>query len=194
MTKTKVLLVVAFAAAFAAGVAVGFAVWGDRHRSHGPSWLAAELDLTDTQKEQMHEIWSEVMSEAFRDHWQRRRAMAEQRDQAILDLLTDAQRTQYDAILQTYAERREAMEEERKAAFQQAVERTKAILTPEQAAKYEELIKRGPKHGPGDRRGPRDRRGRGERRGPPPTWDDRQPPPEPPDDNANPPSPPRGEE
>jgi len=192
MTKTKVILVVAFAAAFAAGVAVGFSIWGTGHRRHGPSWLAAELNLTDAQKAQMHDIWSGVMSETVRDHWQRRRTIAETRDQAILDLLTDAQRTRYDAILQTYAEQREAMEEERKAAFQQAVQRTKAILTPEQAAKYEELIKRGPRHGPGDRRGRRDR---GERRGPPPPWDDdRQPPPEPPDDNAKPPSPPRGEE
>jgi Spy/CpxP family protein refolding chaperone len=191
MTKIKVLLIVAFLATFAAGAAVGFSVWGTGHRRHGPSWLAAELGLSDQQREQMHQIWSETMSNAFRDRWEQRRAIAEERDQAILDLLTDEQRTRYDAILEAYARKRQEMEEQREQAFKQAVERTKQILTPEQAAKYEELLKKRPERGPGDRRGRRDRHG------PPPPWGGKGPPPGPPPDDGDdhePPSPPRGEE
>jgi Spy/CpxP family protein refolding chaperone len=190
MTKTKVLLVVAFVATLAAGIVVGLSVSRARHRPHGPSWLAAELDLSDAQRQQMHEIWSETMSNAFRSRWEQRRAMAEARDQAILDLLTDEQRARYDAILEAYARKRKEMEQQREEAFKQAVERTKQILTPEQAAKYEELLKKRPKHGPGDRRG------RGDRRGPPP-WGGKPPHRGPPPENGDarkPPSAPRGEE
>ncbi|MFO8013910.1 MAG: hypothetical protein R6X20_11475 [Phycisphaerae bacterium] len=192
MTKIKVLLVVAFVAVFAAGGAVGLSVSRARHRPHGPSWLAAELGLSDAQRDEMHRIWSETMSESFRTRWEQRRAIAEERDQAILDLLTDEQRTRYDAILETYARQRQEMEAQREEAFKQAVERTKQILTPEQAARYEELLKKRPKRGPGDRRG------RGDRRGPPPPHWGGKPPdrPPPPDDGADgeSPSPPRGEE
>jgi Spy/CpxP family protein refolding chaperone len=192
MTKIKVLLMVAFVAVFAAGGAVGLSVSRAHHRPHGPSWLAAELGLSDAQREQMHQIWSETMSNVFRNRWEQRRAIAEERDQAILDLLTDEQRTRYDAILEEYARKRKEMEAQREEAFKQAVERTKQILTPEQAAKYEELLKKRPERGPGDRRG------RGDRRGPPPgPWSGKPPHPGPPPedgDEREPPSPPRGEE
>jgi Spy/CpxP family protein refolding chaperone len=188
MTRTKVVLIVAFVAAFAAGGAVGMSVLRARHPPHGPSWLTAELDLTDAQRDQMHRIWTEVMSTAGRNRWEQHRALAEQRDQAILDLLTDQQRAQYDAILQDYARQREELEQQREQAFKEAVERTKQILTPEQAAKYEELLKKGPDRGPDDRRGPRDRRG------PPRPWGGRPPSHGPPPQESHEPPPPRGEE
>jgi len=190
MTRTKVLLIVAAVVTFAAGAAVGLSFSRARHGPHGPSWLAAELGLTDLQQEQMREIWSEVMSKTFRNRWEQRRAIAEQRDQAILDLLTEEQRTRYDAILQEYTHKREEMEQQREQAFKEAVERTKQILTPEQAAKYEELLKKRPERGPGDRHGGRDRRG------PPPPWGGKPPEHETPQDHDNrrPSPPPHGEE
>jgi len=188
MTRTKVLLIAAFVVTLAAGVAVGLSVSRVQHRPHGPSWLAAELNLTDRQREQMHEIWSEAMSTAGRGRWEQHRAFVEERDQAILDLLTDEQRARYDAIQQEYENKREALDEQRQRAFEQAVERTKGILTPEQAAKYEELMKNRPHPGRGDRRG------RGEH-GPPPPRGGEPRPPKPPDAQENhPPTPPRGEE
>jgi len=154
MTKAKVLLTVAFVVTFAAGAAVGLLMSSPGHRPRGPSWLTAELELTDQQREQMHEIWSEAMRAGRSGHWERRKALAEHRDQAIAALLTEAQRTQYDSILQDYAAKMEELHQEGKLAFEQAVERTKQILTPEQAKKYDELFEERKKRGPGDRRGP----------------------------------------
>ncbi len=158
MTKTKGLLIAAFVVTFAAGAVAGLLAGRAGHRRRGPSYLAAELDLTDPQRHEMHEIWSEVMHAAGRRWWEQHKALREQRDQAIVDLLTDAQRAEYERILADHAAGRAAIDAERKQAFDRAVERTKAILTPEQAAKYEDLLQRRPE---------RDR-GRGDRRGPPP--------------------------
>jgi len=154
MTKAKALLIVAFVVTFAAGAAVGLLVSRAEDRRHGPSWLEAELDLTDRQREQMRQIWSEAMRAGRSGHWERMKALTESRDQAIAALLTEAQQSQYDAILQDYAAKIDELHQEGKRAFEQAVERTKQILTPEQAKKYDELLKRRPKRGPGDRRGP----------------------------------------
>jgi len=154
MTKAKVLLTVAFVVAFAAGAAVGLLMSSPGHRPRGPSWLTAELGLTDQQREQMHEIWSEVMRAGGSDRWERRRALAQHRDEAVTALLTEAQREQYDSILRDYGAKMDELDQERKQAFEQAVERTKQILTPEQAKKYDELFEERRKRGPGDRRGP----------------------------------------
>ena len=153
MTKAKVLLIAAFVVTFAAGGAAGLLMSGPGPRRHGPSWLTAELGLTEQQREKMHEIWSEAMRAEGSDRWERRRALAENRDEAITALLTEAQRERYDGILSDYEAKLDAFAQERQRAFEQAVERTKQILTPEQAAKYDELLKNRPKRGPGDRRG-----------------------------------------
>jgi len=98
------------------------------------------------------------------DRWERRRALSQRRDERVAALLTEAQRPQYDGILLDYAAELDKLDQERKQAFEQAVERTKQILTPEQARKYAELLEERRKRGSGDRRGP--------------PWDRRRPPPE----------------
>jgi len=183
MTKTKALLIAAFAVTFAAGAAVGWLVSGGRHPHRGPSWLAAELDLTNAQREQMRQIWSDGMREAVRNRWDQRKILMEQRDQAVAALLTDDQRPKYESILQDYETRKEKLEQERGLAFERAVERTKQILTPEQAAKYEQLLKSRSDHGRG-----------GKRRGPPPPWDKPPPPGGPHEKTDGESAPPRGGE
>jgi len=149
MTKTKILLVLVFLVTFAAGAVAGRLSAQSGHRPPGRSFLAAELNLTSEQREQMHNIWSEVMGEGGRRQWEQRRLLGQERDQAIAALMTPEQKPQYDKILQDYARKVEELSQERKKAFDQAVERTKQILTPEQAAKYEELLKKSPERGPG---------------------------------------------
>lgn len=166
MTKTKALLVVSVIVTFAAGTAAGLLVSRTGHGPPGPSWLASELNLTDRQRDEMHGIWSEVMRAGGRAQWEKSKAFVQERDEAIAALLTDAQRPQYDAILQECARKMEELAQEGKARFEQAIEETKKILTPEQALKYEELMKRGP-GGPGDR--PPGGPGGGPP-GPPPPW------------------------
>ncbi len=154
MTKAKVLLIVAFVVTFAAGGAIGLLMSEPEHRRRGPSWLTAELGLTDQQRDRMREIWSEAMRAGGSDRWERRKALARSRDEAVAALLTEAQREQYDSILRDYEAKVDELGQERKRAFEKAAERTKQILTPEQARKYEELLQERAKRGPGDRRGP----------------------------------------
>jgi Spy/CpxP family protein refolding chaperone len=75
--------------------------------------------------------------------------------------MTEDQRKQADLILQQYSDRVSELSREREASFEQAVAKTKEILTPAQREKYEELLKRRPDH---------DRDGRGGHgpSGPPP--------------------------
>jgi Spy/CpxP family protein refolding chaperone len=160
MTKIKAILIVSFVVTFAAGAAVGMLVARLDLRPHGPSWLEAELNLTSRQREQMHNIWSEVMGSVMRQRFEQGRALRQERDQAIAALMTDEQRPRYEAILNEYARKDGELSEQRKQAFDEAVRRTKEILTAEQAAKYEELMKRQPDRGFGPPRGGR--------RGPPP--------------------------
>lgn len=154
MTKTKMLLILSFAVTFAAGAAVGILVSRPGHPPRKPSWLTAELDLTDPQRDQMREIWSEVMRTGGRNQRDQRKAFSQQRDQAIAALLTDTQRPEYESLLQDYARQVEELAQERKRAFDEAVERTKQMLTPDQATKYDELMKSRRDRGPGDRPGP----------------------------------------
>jgi Spy/CpxP family protein refolding chaperone len=183
MTKTKILLVVVFLVTFAAGAVAGRLAWQSGHRPPGPSFLAAELNLTGEQREQMHNIWSEAMGEGGRRQWDQRKVLGQERDAAIAALMTPEQKLQYEKILLDYTRKLDEQGQERKKAFDQAVERTKQILTPEQAAKYEELLKRpphdrsfgGPPGGPswGDKGPPRHGPPGPERREPPPGRDEK---------------------
>ena len=155
MTKTKIILVVCFLVTFAAGGVVGWSVLRPDHPPRGPSWLTAELDLTDQQREQMHNIWSEVMGATMRQHGDQSKALRQERDQAVIALLTDEQKTRYDAIYKEYLRKEAELSDQRKQAFDEAVKRTMQILTPEQAAKYEELMKKQPERGFGPPRGGR---------------------------------------
>lgn len=161
MTKIKLILIVSFLVTLAAGLASGVLIAHlKRPPPPGPSWLNAELNLTATQREQMHQIWSEVMGDMSRQRGDQGRVLRQQRDQKILDLLTPEQRTQYDTIQKEYAAAENELSEQRKKKFDEAVRRTKEMLTPEQATKYDELMQkqrergRGPGGPRGGRRGP----------------------------------------
>ncbi len=166
MTKTKVILIVSFVLVFAAGAALGVLLARPEKRPpHPSSWLAAELNLSAEQRKQMEAVWSEAMGATFARHGEKRAAVVQERDQAIQALLSEAQQAQYQAIQQDYTRKMNELSQERKRVFDDAVERTKRILTPEQATKYEELMKRHRERGMGP--GPGGFRGR--RRPPPAT-------------------------
>ncbi len=151
MTKIKAILLLSFLLVFAAGTSLGVLLT----RSHRPprprpqSWLTTELNLTKDQQDQMRKIWSEIMGASFRQDAERRAALMQQRDQAILALLTEAQRRDYEAVQEDFAHKMDQMSAERKQAFDEAVARTKRILTPEQAAKYDDLMTRQRERGMG---------------------------------------------
>ena len=161
MTRTRVVLVLAFLVTFAAGGAAGLLVsWPavPAPQRHG---LAAELDLTSEQEEKMKAIWSDVMKGGDRARGtEQRREASRRRDEAVAALLTAAQKPAYEKILQDYQQQREEYERQRREVIEAAIARTKAILTPAQAAKYDELReKRGSWRGSGPRYSPHGRRG-----------------------------------
>ena len=166
---TKFIVILGFVLSFAAGMVIGTRSRGPLDtaapantdtrpptttpsKSHGRGgWLSQELGLSADQRKQLDAIWSATASRGRDDHDDRRREFRRERDAAIADLVPSARLGEYDQIINTYNDRVTALEQESRDAWQDAVERTKAILTSEQRTKYEDLLKRH-KWGPGPSR------------------------------------------
>lgn len=102
--------------------------------------LAAELHLTSSQQDQMREIWEAVRDE-IRTSFERAQRLHRQRDQALLQILTDEQKAQFEAISREYADRFSEISSDRDQVFQSAVERTKMLLSAEQRERYDHILR-----------------------------------------------------
>ena len=153
----RIILVGAFVLVFTAGAVAGFAV--PRWRAHrGGPFLMKELDLSPEQNDQMRVIWREAVHESRLNRFERRCELREQRDSAIRDMLSPVQVAEFEEIQRSFELGLAELDDERDRAVGRAVEQTKAILTPEQAALYEDLRPKGPRRGRRPelrRRGPR---------------------------------------
>jgi Spy/CpxP family protein refolding chaperone len=170
---TKLVVIFGFIVAFAAGLMVGLATrtagvaspvapaspttrpGGGRGGPGG--FLIRELALSPQQAEQLRKIWS--ASPGPRDFDERRGELRRRRDDAVAALFSPADKARYDDIQKTYKQQGDALERQMRASFDGKVQQTKQILTPEQRAKYEDIVKRHQSD-----RGPR---GRGGHDGPP---------------------------
>ena len=159
---TKLVVITGFVVAFVAGLLVGIESQQTSVASPSPTpatrpsnrhggWMASELNLTPQQQEQLDKIWSETARSRMHEADDRRHELRTQRDDAILSLIPAEKKADYDAAIAKYKEQTSALDHEMKQNFDEAVRRTKEILTPEQRPKYEEWLSR---HQPGDR-GPR---------------------------------------
>ena len=166
--KTQALLFTSFGLVLAAGFALGAVITARKPPDEPRSWLADELHLNARQKEQLHDIWSETMGQLHTAHNRKRRELLEARERAVLDMLSPDQQERYRLIQEEYESRRADLGAERQQAFDQAVARTKEILTPEQRAAYEKILARMRE---GGRRGRRGGPSHGERPGTPPEVD-----------------------
>ena len=147
MTRTKLFVLVCFCVAFAAGISLGV-VWTQfRGRPPRRSWITDKLGLTPDQREQMRNVWSAAMGDLRKRQREQRRAIREERDEAVRGLLNEKQKVQYEEVMKAYDEESSALDAARKAAFEKAVEQTKLILTEPQRKKYEELLKERPPFG-----------------------------------------------
>lgn len=174
MTRLKLAVLLGFALAFAAGTSVGLLVSLPQpaeadppRRSHD---FARQLGLSDQQRDEMRRIWGETVMGKDRGFRDAKRQIWQEKDKAVEALLTDEQREQYDAILAECDLRLEEMDAQWQKVIDEAVEKTKAILTPEQIKKYEQFraARRG-RHSRGGRgRGPRGPGDQGKPHGPPP--------------------------
>ena len=174
---TKLMVLVGFCVAFAAGVVAGRGRGvmngaststpnvtpttgpGPHHGGPGgPGWLAKELSLTSEQQEQLRQIWSETATRGRGEREDQRRQLRKDREDAIAALVRPEDKDKFQQIQDTYTKKMEELDQQWRASFDNAVRKTKEILTPDQRTKYEELLKRnqwdrgGPPGGPrGDR-------------------------------------------
>ncbi len=148
---TKLVVTLGFLVAFAAGLAVGVSVQQRRlaagaaptTRPAGRAgWLVRELDLTPQQADQMRQIWSQVIRHGGREHESQRQQIRIEREKGIEALIPWQSKAKYDEIQKRYSDEMAALNRESQASFQAAVEKTKAILTPEQRKKYEDFLSR----------------------------------------------------
>jgi len=142
MTKVRIAVILGFALAFAAGGSVGMLATPKQapasRRGCGPD-LSEQLGLTAEQRKKMHDIWTEFVVGRDREFRDGKRALWREKDEAIEGLLTDEQRIEYDAILADCDRRMKEMDEQWREIIQQAVDKTRKILTAEQAKKYDEF-------------------------------------------------------
>jgi Spy/CpxP family protein refolding chaperone len=148
---TKFVVSIGFLVSLAAGLVIGLELRRPASASTPPatapttrprSMLATELALTREQQQQMDQIWQEAGRRGPREMDEKRRQVRKERDEAIAALVRAEDKAKYDQILAMHAEKNAELEREMRESFQKAVEKTKQILSPEQAAKYEEFLKR----------------------------------------------------
>ena len=127
---------------FASGVGVGVVGRRAFQSNKFHSVLVEELDLTPGQRHQIQRIWSEVAE----NHTPVSMAEIEKADaerwQAIDQLFTPQQRTQYARIQERLDARMRALDQGNRARVAAAEEQTRQLLTPAQREKYERLLAR----------------------------------------------------
>ncbi len=165
---TRFIVILGFAISFAAGLVVGMGTHNNpsaaanspsptTHPS-GPHGMAAELNLTPEQQEQMKKIWQDVARRGHGEPQQpdRRQQLRATRDEALAALVHPEDKTKYEQIQKEYKDGIDALDREMREPFEKAVKATDEILTPEQRIKYHEMLARHQFD-----RGPRDRGDRG---------------------------------
>lgn len=133
-------------------------------------WFAQQLELTPEQLRQMDAIWSDFARRGRIEHAEQRRQLRRQREEAIAALVREEDRPAYERVLREHDRQLAQMETQWRQRFRDAVERTKALLTPEQREKYDELLSRQGWHngdGPSAGGGPAGPPGPPDRHGPP---------------------------
>jgi len=145
MTKPWLILIACFLVTFVAGIGTGVAAARFIAGSYRASLLARTLELTPQQQERMAQIWSGVRAPSPRQRREQLLVLQKERDEAIRGLLSDEQKLGFDQVMQTYADKSAALDRESEKAFDEAVARTKQMLTESQRDKYEQFLKSRPR-------------------------------------------------
>jgi hypothetical protein len=133
-------LVLAYILALAAGTTSG--LLAERWRGTAPpvatTPLADQLGLSAAQVVQMREIWQKTDADSY---LRRAQDIQRERDQALVGILTDDQKEKFAIMDQEFARRFDDLKEERNAVFRDALSKTEAMLSDEQRAKYEQIVR-----------------------------------------------------
>jgi len=172
---TKLIILTGFLIAFAAGVVTGMqnrsvavsppmrppgASQPSTRRVNPPAYFIDQLKLTRDQREKWSQIWSDVATRGGREQEQRVHQLRQKRDADILALIPEKDRATYSKILTDFTDGVELLDREWRDAYDQAVQKTKEILTLGQRHDYETILNR-------NSWGDRGRGGRGPRGGGP---------------------------
>ena len=102
--------------------------------------LSDQLQLTTEQKNQLRTIW-ESASDDVKDCYRQVQDIQKRRDQAIVKILTEQQKIEFEKIAKRYSEEYIRLTENRERTFNQAVERHRALLDAKQRVKYDAILK-----------------------------------------------------
>jgi Spy/CpxP family protein refolding chaperone len=144
--KLFIFALAAICLVFASGVGVGVVGRRAFHPSKFHSVLVEELDLTPDQRHKIQQIWDKVAEHHAPVLMEELEKADDERWQAIDQLLTPQQRTQYAQIQQRFEDRMQELDGGKRAQVTQAEEQTKQLLTPAQREKYERLLARPTHH------------------------------------------------
>ena len=140
--KLFVFALAAICLVFASGVAVGVVGRRAFQPNRFQSVLVEELDLTPDQRRSIQQIWSEVAEHHTPVPMSEIEKADAERWQAIDQLLTPEQRTQYARIQQRLEARMQELDQGNRERAARAEEQTKQLLNPAQREKYERLLAR----------------------------------------------------
>ena len=143
MAGFKTLILTAFVLVLGAGVVAG-RLWARLPNTaataegKSPNWLVDQLDLTAEQRQQMDVIWADT-KQKMDQKAERRRVLDHERDQAIADLLGPEQWAAYGRLVDEFRQKRAEVDKERFALVHDANDRSRALLTEEQKAKWDQI-------------------------------------------------------
>ena len=140
--KLLIFALAAICLVFASGVAVGVVGRRALRPNKFQSVLVEELDLMPDQRRQIQQIWSEVAEKHTPVSMEEMAKADAERWEAIDQLLTPQQRTQYAQIQQRFEDRMQGLDQGNRARIARAEEQTRQLLTPPQREKYERLLAR----------------------------------------------------
>jgi len=102
--------------------------------------LVEELQLSPVQRDQMRTIW-EAVRERVHQTFDDAQQLQKQRDDALVAMLSDEQKSQFEKISRDYSDRFAQLTRQREQMFQDAVRQTKELLSDEQRLKYDEILR-----------------------------------------------------
>jgi len=141
-SKLLIFAVAAICLVFVSGVAVGVVGRRAFQPKKFQSVLVEELDLTPDQRHKIQQIWSEVAEHHTPVPMSEIEKADAARWQAIDELLTPEQRSQYARIQQRFEDRMQGLDSGNRSRVAAAEEQTRQLLTPAQREKYERLLAR----------------------------------------------------
>jgi hypothetical protein len=152
-TRMKLLVVGLTVLGLSAGVVAGMLVArlpvgsdtdSEQVSGHGPAGMSAalvdQLGLSADQQDKMRVIWEGVRGDV-QQCFQQAQDLQAQRDNAVLAILNDEQKSKFQKISIDYGKRFDTLTQQREQAFQKAVDQTRGLLTEDQRGKYDQILK-----------------------------------------------------